>query len=377
MKVFLIDDNPVALTMLSHALNKAGYETLTSNNGIEALIRIPVERPDAIVLDVMMPEIDGFETARQLRTNPVTRHIPILLLTAKDQVEDVVVGLEAGADDYVIKPVMPAELIARVKALIRRSASYSIEEHPSRGRVLSFWGVKGGVGVTTLSVNIAVALTQLKKNVILADFHPWSPAAALHLGISQPPSNALSDQEPEEITRSMLEQCLSHHFSGVHLLTLPCRQRPLTGELATRQIAGILEQLRRMAELIVLDVGNGLTRTAMAALSQSDQVIWVVDPDPIALSLAQLGRAWYNEVNLQQPMWAVPVYRSTALPVWSYREAESQLGVPVLDVLTTSAAEHLLAAQTAIPLVLGQPDTASAAQLRRLAQTLWDMSVRI
>jgi DNA-binding response OmpR family regulator len=121
MKVFLVDDNPVGLRLRSQALQKAGYETATAQNGAEALERIPSERPDIVVMDVMMPVMDGLEATRQLRANPDTAQIPIILLTARVQIEDKLAGFDSGADDYVIKPVLPAELLARINAVLRRS----------------------------------------------------------------------------------------------------------------------------------------------------------------------------------------------------------------------------------------------------------------
>jgi len=121
MKVLIVDDNPTATRMLQLAFTRAGYEVDIAGDGVEALAKIPLVRPDLVIMDIMMPNMDGFEATRQLRANPATASIPIIVLTARDRIEDKLSGFESGADDYVVKPVLPSELVARVNALLRRS----------------------------------------------------------------------------------------------------------------------------------------------------------------------------------------------------------------------------------------------------------------
>ena len=207
MKAFIVDDNPVALAMLSNVLQDAGYDTVSADNGIEALERIPAEQPDVIILDVMMPRMSGFETAQRLRECPQTAHTPILLLTARGQVEDRIRGFDSGADDYVVKPVTPSELVARVRSLVRRARFYAAATSPSQGALVTFLGAKGGVGTTTCAVNTAIALAQQERDVVLVDLHPWSGAVAMQLGLNPQASLAtLADQSVNSLTQDVLAQ---------------------------------------------------------------------------------------------------------------------------------------------------------------------------
>ena len=113
----------------------------------------------------------------------LSMHIPIILLTARDRIEDKLPGFDSGADDYVLKPILPAELIARINALIRRSQRYAAAAAEQRGCVIGFWSAKRGVGTTTLAVNAAIALAQEGKKVILADLHPRAGATAMQMGL--------------------------------------------------------------------------------------------------------------------------------------------------------------------------------------------------
>ena len=117
-KLLVVDDEFNILELLATSLRFAGFEVVTAGNGREALEKAHAENPDLIVLDVMMPGMDGFEVTRRLRENGTTT--PVLFLTAKDATEDKVTGLGAGGDDYVTKPFRPRELVARVKARLRR-----------------------------------------------------------------------------------------------------------------------------------------------------------------------------------------------------------------------------------------------------------------
>ncbi len=124
-KVLVVDDAVEIVNLLVHILTEQGYEVSTACNGREALEVVRLEQPDAILLDVMMPEMDGIEACRRLKSNADTNAIPVILLTAKDTDEDIVAGLDAGADDYLRKPFSKRVLrpdfgqqFARKKAMI-------------------------------------------------------------------------------------------------------------------------------------------------------------------------------------------------------------------------------------------------------------------
>ena len=117
----MVDDEPALVSTISYSLRKEGYDVLTASDGERALALARRERPDLIVLDLMLPKVDGLEVCRQLRQSQTLRSVPIMMLTAKADEVDKVVGLEVGADDYVTKPFSMRELVARAKAMLRRS----------------------------------------------------------------------------------------------------------------------------------------------------------------------------------------------------------------------------------------------------------------
>lgn len=119
-KILIVEDEKDILQLVKLYLEKEGYRTVTASTGSEGLAQVRAETPDLIVLDLMLPEIDGLEICKRLRSAPETAMLPIIMLTAKAEESDTIIGLELGADDYVTKPFSPKTLVARVKALFRR-----------------------------------------------------------------------------------------------------------------------------------------------------------------------------------------------------------------------------------------------------------------
>jgi len=117
-KVLVVDDEVYILHILDFSLGAEGFDVITAADGEQALARARSERPDLIVMDIMMPRLDGYETCRRLKSDPTTKQIPVLLLTARGREEDRRRGMEAGADDYMTKPFSPNKLIARVTEML-------------------------------------------------------------------------------------------------------------------------------------------------------------------------------------------------------------------------------------------------------------------
>ena len=136
MRILVVDDDRAVRDSLRRSLQFNGYEVEVAADGAEALARVPIARPDAIVMDVMMPRLDGLEATRALRA--AGNEIPILVLTARDTVGERVDGLDAGADDYLTKPFALEELLARLRALTRRASRAADDDEPT---LLAFGGL--------------------------------------------------------------------------------------------------------------------------------------------------------------------------------------------------------------------------------------------
>ena len=119
-RVLIVEDEPDVVEMIRYNLHKAGYDVLVSGNGADALRQVRESRPDVILLDLMVPQLNGWEVCRRLKQDASTRSIPVIMVSGRTEEGDKVLGFEMGADDYVTKPFSPRELLARVRAVLRR-----------------------------------------------------------------------------------------------------------------------------------------------------------------------------------------------------------------------------------------------------------------
>jgi two-component system phosphate regulon response regulator PhoB len=134
--ILIVEDEEPIVTLVRYNLERQGFRVAAARDGEEGLVMIAEEKPDLMILDWMLPFVSGIELCRQIRRRPETRHLPVIMLTAKGEEADRVRGLDSGADDYVTKPFSPQELLARVRAVLRRASPSFDEETLSFGDVV-------------------------------------------------------------------------------------------------------------------------------------------------------------------------------------------------------------------------------------------------
>src|SRR5688572_14642682 len=224
-KILIIDDDLDTLRLVGLMLQRQGYQISAATNGQQGLDKAFEEDPDLILLDVMMPDMDGYEVTRRLRQNPSTLETPILMFTAKTQLDDKVTGFEAGASDYLTKPTHPAELQARVKTLLTHASENPANNHVDRnekhGYVIAVLGARGGLGTTTMAINLGAGLqSRTKSEVIVAEMLPGQGTLALDVGTTSTKGlvDLLSINRLSEITRDRVREAVVQHGSGVKLL---------------------------------------------------------------------------------------------------------------------------------------------------------------
>jgi phosphate regulon transcriptional regulator PhoB len=166
-KILIVDDEPDLVELVSYNLKKEGFKVSTASEGEDALEKIRKGTFDLIILDLMLPGIQGVELCRMLRNNPKTESIPIIMLTARGEESDKIRGLETGADDYMTKPFSPKELLARVKALLRRAG-----EGPAKDKVISIGDLRINTEtytVTKRDSSLHLSATEFKLLLFLAE----------------------------------------------------------------------------------------------------------------------------------------------------------------------------------------------------------------
>ena len=161
-KILIIDDDLDTLRLVGLMLQRQGYQITAASSGQQGLDKAFEDTPHLILLDIMMPNMDGYEVARRLRDNSKTADVPILMFTAKTQLDDKVAGFEVGADDYLTKPTHPSELQSHVKALLARAGKSAAEiataDQEQHGYIIGVMAARGGTGVSSVAANLAASL---------------------------------------------------------------------------------------------------------------------------------------------------------------------------------------------------------------------------
>jgi pilus assembly protein CpaE len=326
-KILVVDDDPNVQRLLQYTLKQEGYEVVVAGDGAEGFRLWGAEQPDLILLDVMLPKLDGYQVATKIRTEEGTAgHVPIIMLTAEREVEQKVRGLRAGADDYLIKPFHPAELMARIKSLLARFAPRdTLVGRPPLGRVLAMYGAKGGVGTTTIAINAAIALhRELGRKVALVDGNLQFGDHRVFLDLGLDRKSIVDIVTAPSIDGDLIRQVLVKHDSGVDLLLAP--PSPETAELVTPEhLPQIIDQLRGLYDYILIDIDKRLDDVNLGVLEVADTMFVVMTADlsclkNVRLVLETIGHLGYESGKVQ-----LVLNRSNAFTGINVKNAEGAL----------------------------------------------------
>lgn len=376
-KILIVDDNPETVRLVKLMISRQGYNVITASSGKQALELLHLEHPDLILLDVMMPEMDGFQVTRQLRSNPKTANTPVLIFSAKTQVDDKVAGYEAGADEYLTKPIHPAELIARIKALLSRAKTSSgmpATKEIKNNKVIGVIAPKGGVGSSSLTLNLAVCLRKYhKKDVIAAELRPGQGTWAVDLGMENPNSlNRLLKMKPGEISASQIENELMKTSFGVNLLMASNNLDDINLVNATTQMEMILQFMAGSGSILLLDIGVNILPNIDQVLNLCNEVIMVLEPHPGTIERARLLKEELLEKSFGKGKFLdfVLVNRVRADMQLTPADINETLGRQISEVIPPAPELAYHAAMRSIPLVLMQPEGLITQQYKRLASAI-------
>jgi CheY-like chemotaxis protein len=373
-KILIIDDDFDTLRLVGLMLQKQGYQIVAASDGKQGLLKAMDETPDLILLDVMMPNMDGYEVARRLRQNPTTAGIPILMFTAKSQLDDKVTGFESGADDYLTKPTHPTELQAHVKALLSRTVKMDrISVTEAQAFSVGVVGVRGGLGASSLVLNLGAFLkTNMEKESLVLELTPGTGSIGRDLGfLGFDGATRFLREEPEEITEENLNEALLTHKSGLRIL--PSSEKPRDMELLNAVLQGkmLFSQLRLLTDYLLVDFGTGLPGLSQALLPQCDRVVVILES--FANSTAQAKTFLEDLLDLgveKERILLVLNDRTQSDLLLSPEQIEQEISFPV--ALAFEAAPNLFvqAIQKHTPAVLAQPKSLFARQIAELAKLI-------
>ena len=376
-KILVIDDDLDTLRLVGLMLQRQGYQIIAATNGQHGLEKAFEEKPNLILLDVMMPDMDGYEVTRRLRENPLTVDIPILMFTAKTQLDDKVTGFEVGADDYLTKPTHPSELQSHIKALLSRATkkpgAAKTAPYEQHGYVVGVIAARGGMGVSSLASNLAASLFQkTQADVILAELTPGQGSLGLELGISTEGGLAeLLVRPPGEISRDKIAEQLVPHAAGFKLLAASNHPRDFHLINQINQYENLVARLSTLGRFIVLDLGMGLPPFVQRLLPLLNDLIVVVEGIPHTISHTRALIEDLIDFGVDKNHIAAVLnnrVRSENQMPWT--EVQKQLGYSVVATLTPAPELFMQASRLKTPAVLCQPDSLTTQQVSKLMERI-------
>jgi DNA-binding response OmpR family regulator len=354
-RILVIDDDLELLQMIRLMLEQDGYEVFTTADGADGIAKTRQLQPDLVILDLMMPEVDGFQVLQAIRNDPIVSDTPVLVLTARAQPVDREAALAARADDYLAKPVSHKELRDRIRELLNRRRRAG-----GAGHVVLFLGLRGGTGTTTLAVNTALALARSGPTV-LWDASLNSGHAGLHLRLA--PRTSWLDWWESGRSPVELENYLMAHPTGLRLLLAPLV--PPTGMLDETQVGPTLDLLRERFAFIVVDGPATLLPIGLAFCRLADELFLVMSPEVGALQTTVMTLRALQGAGISMERVQVVLNHATGPGTLSPQAIERALGRPPLLAIPFDPLRATALVQ-GTPLILSHSSGPVASAVQRL-----------
>jgi len=381
-KILIVDDDLESLKLIGLMLQRRGYEILAARDGPQALVMAETQDPDLVILDVLMPDMDGYEVCQRLRSNPLTACLPVVMFTAKTMAQDKVAGFRAGADDYLTKPIHPSELVSHVEALLQRAEPVRAPARPApRTRIIGVMGAKGGVGASTLVVNLAAAAGEQGDQPEEQNHHRWVGVVDLRSGLGtvalllgQPPRGGwekLVRRSIDSLDQETVESQISTHASGLRYLPASLQPASDRTALPPGYVEVVLNRLAENANCLFLDLGSVLDQATRHAIAHCDAVVVVVEPERLCLTLAQVLLEKIKALDAApDDLRVVLVQRLKTDTAYSQQQVEDLLGHKLAGIVSPAAVIVREALERGQPAVLSHPAAEISEQIRDLSQAL-------
>jgi twitching motility two-component system response regulator PilH len=395
--ILVVDDHPETLQVVGLILRQNGYEIMTAENGLEAVEMAVKHTPDLILMDIMMPIMDGYEASRRIAATPHLKDVPIIMFSVKSQADDKMTAFNAGARDFLVKPTDPEELLNRIAILLNKEAPPAYEEptafpefavSPDDGqplpgdgqplpgdgqplfgsRLVIFTGARGGVGTTTAAIHFTATLARLNQAALLLDLDMVQAHVALYLKQKMRGSlHDLTKYHGDDLKFEIPQRIVTHEGGWQILLSQPNLDRRLPS-LNKTQVETLLNVLSQPGRWLVADIGCGFDRWHEPLLARADHIFVCLRPERIAiasarLALRRLAVFCQNEAALRPLM--IDFSGQNNLP----RHAVEQfLQRPLAGIVPIASAQMNQFVNNAQLLIEPEEDNPTAVALRQIAE---------
>jgi len=287
-QILVVDDDAVTANWLQSMLTAMGYKVAVATTGQQAITAARMHPPDLVILDLILPDIDGLDVCTALRNDPHTATAIIVMLTSRDRPEEISAGLQAGADDYIVKqPGAAAELEEKLPVWLTETKATRMM---GRGRMISFFSAKGGTGTSVLCVNLAYALSGLvaPKTVLVADMVLPVGSIASMVGADVMTTVVRLTHEERRPTRPTIGR-YSVPLDHWGFRVLVGAKDPMEAQtLRVERVPMVFETLRASFDYLCVDFGRGLSRITIPLLQTSESIVFVLGSDLNTVHLSKI-----------------------------------------------------------------------------------------
>lgn len=382
-RILIVDDDLVTTAWLKSVLEREGYATDIADSGNAALQKLARDLPDLVILDIILPDLDGLEVLSRLRADSRTSNLRVIVLTAKGRREDIVTGLRTGVDDYIPKrPGADVELLAKIRTLLAQpspppvpSPAPVVPPKP-RGRLFSFCSAKGGAGTTSVCVNIGMALAQLepRAEILIVDMVFPLGSVGQHIGYESRETVAKLSRVTKGKTpdRAVIEKYVSPLQRWNFRVLLSASDPQEATNIEVSQIVPLFETLQAMYDYVLVDFGRALSRISLPIIEMSDGIVVIVTPDISTVKLTKLTLDYLESLGVTRTQ-LILINNRTVGRVWiSKEETERELRVPLAGTIPYELEYFTMAINAGIPFMAKFPDHAASLMFTDFARLLRD-----
>ncbi|MFQ5435311.1 MAG: response regulator [Anaerolineae bacterium] len=363
-KILAIDDHPETLDIIMTTLDASGYHVIGSRSPIRGLALAEREKPDIILLDMNMPEMDGKEVARKLRAHPDLADTPIIMFTAEGEVAQKQESFDIGVDDYLTKPTDPGEMIERIEALMANrtpksrsptgqvSATDVMEglggagdgksSHQSPNRqLIAVVGARGGAGTTTVAINLAMSMARQNYATTLVDFDVKQGHIALYLNQKLTPADGFNGllNTTEMDWPMLIPAQISRYNDNLQLLLAGVNIDGSKGAITAAQANALADALTLMDRCVFVDVGCGMSAAGKVLMKRADQVLVCFRPERVSLLAARLFLRQLQALLPKRAALHAVLFDVSENIMLPQKAVEGFLGFPVMAAMAFTAKE--------------------------------------
>jgi len=375
MRVLLIDDEQFYFKLLQKPLTDAEYKLEYAKSGSEGLAKIPSFEPELLIVDLKLPELDGFEILKRLRRDPKFSYIPVVVITSQDELSEKLKAFELGADDYLVKPFQPEELVARLGILARRGRAMQMAQKEttstSDATIVTVHSLRGGLGCSSIVVNLGLAFHKLwGKQTLLIDSVLTAGQVALLLDAKPTATwENLVGIEPQDLDETVVAEIMGSHKSGIRYIASP--RYPIAADtFTTEELKLLMEKIKGQNDFVIIDTSHDFSDMAIQMLSMSDTILLVMAPEMASLRTTVSALEIYDRLGISLDKVKVALNNNSSNPAIKQAQLEKVLKRPIDFVLPFEAGEVNRAINFGQPFILTNPDLPICLVLEKMAYAL-------